>query len=328
MRRERGMVLITVLWIVLVIAFISFSLAAATRIEFNAAGDSFDSDRAFFMAKTAAEAMFREVQTPGSLSSSPVTREEDAWVFPFESGEARVRYESNANLIDINAAPDELLASTFVSLGLDQTLRNQLVDCIIDWRDEDDFPSLNGAEISDYGQVIVGDQRLPRNGPFQSLDELLLVKHMTPEIFYGRVDFDPAEGRYRHVAGLRDLITLRSGMRQVNVNSAQRDVLAALPNISAQSVERIVAERTAGRFESMDDLLLRVPELSNTRAYEYLTTEFGNTTGLVSVASIRSSGASRTVHLDFTRERKKQIILYTPLFYKEVEIITFAGWRF
>jgi general secretion pathway protein K len=328
MTNDRGMVLITVLWVVLVIAFISFSLAAATRIEFTASRDSFDSDRAFFMARTAAETMFREVQKPGLLGGSPVSREDGSWVFPFESGEARVRYESVANLIDINEATDELLASMLDSLGLDQTMRNQLVDCILDWRDEDDFPSLNGAEITDYGQVIITDRRLPANAPFKTLDELLLVKHMTPQIFYGHVQFDAAEGEYRRVPGLRDLVTIQSGMQQVNVNTASRDVLAALPKIDQQSVENILSERTGRPFESMDDVLFRVPGLENTRAYEYLTTEFGNVTGLVSVAWVRSSGASRTVHLDFTRERKKQIILYSPLFYKDVEVFNFKGWRF
>src|SRR6476661_483513 len=99
--KNRGMVLITVLWVVLVIAFISFSLAAAARIELTASENSFDSDRAFFMAKTAAAAMFQDLQKPGSLAGAPVQQEEDAWVFPFESGEARVHYESNTNLIDI-----------------------------------------------------------------------------------------------------------------------------------------------------------------------------------------------------------------------------------
>jgi general secretion pathway protein K len=325
---DRGMVLITVLWIVLVIAFISFSLAAAARIELTASGDSFDSDRAFFMAKTAAEALFRDLQQPGSLGSSPVVRDNDAWVFPFESGEARVRYESNANLIDINAASDDLLASMFDSLGVDQTLRNQLVDCILDWRDIDDVPSLNGAEINDYGQIIIGAQRLPRNGPFESLDELLLVKHMTPEIFYGRVEFDQATRSYRRIPGVRDLITIDSGLHQVNVNNASREVLAALPQMTAATVEKIVAERSLKQFSNTDDVVRRVPELSNAPALQYLTTGLGNTTGIVSVASIRSSGASRTVHLDFTRDHKKQIILYEPLLYKDVEVINFRGWRF
>src|SRR5206468_3086849 len=210
------------------------------------------------------------------------------------------------------------LASMFDSLGVDQILRNQLVDCILDWRDIDDIPSLNGAEINDYGQVIIGDRRLPRNGPFQSLDELLLVKHMTPEIFYGRVEFDQATRNYRRIPGVRDLITLSSGIKQINVNNASKAVLAALPKITAGSVEKIVAERSLNQFKNTDDLLTRVPELPNTPASPYLTTDLGDQTGIVSVASIRSSGASRTVHLDFARERKKQIILYDPLIYKDV----------
>jgi general secretion pathway protein K len=324
---NRGMVLITVLWIVLVIAFISFSLAAAARIELTASENSFDSDRAFFMAKSAAEAMFRDLQKPGALADSPVVQEDGAWVFPFESGEARVRFESNANLIDINAAPDELLASMFESLGVDQILRNQLVDSILDWRDIDDIPSLNGAELTDYGQVIIREQRLPRNGPFESVDELLLVKHMTSQIFYGRVEFNQTTRQYQRVPGVRDLITVSSGINQINVNKASISVLAALPKITSELVSRIVAERSLKEFKDMDDVLIRVPELFNTAPYNYLTTDLGETTGIVSVATL-ISGASRTVHLDFKRERKKQIILYTPLFYKDVEVINFLGWRF
>jgi len=326
--KNRGMVLITVLWVVLVIAFISFTLAAAARVELTASENSFDSDRAFFMAKSAADAIFRNVQKPGSLGGAPIMREEGAWIFPFESGEARVQYEWNTNLIDINAATDELLASMFDSLGVEQTLRNELVDCILDWRDIDDIPSLNGAEITDYGQVIVGDRRLPRNGPFESLDELLLVKHMTPEIFYGRVELNPATHQYQHIPGVRDLITVRSGRNEINVNNASTDVLGALPKITAGIVERIVTERALKPFTNLDDLSMRVPELSNSPAFKYLTTETGDPTGIVSTATIKSSSASRTIHLDFTRERKKQIILYEPLIYKDVEVIKVGGWRF
>jgi len=231
-------------------------------------------------------------------------------------------------LIDINEASDELLASMFESLGFDQTLRNQLVDSIVDWRDIDDVPSLNGAELNDYGQVIIGDQRLPRNGPFQSLDELLLVKHMTPEIFYGRVEFNQTTQTYKRIPGVRDIVTLSSGIKQVNVNIAATEVLAALPKMTPQLIERILAERSMVPFKSADELLLRVPELLNVSAYQYLTTNLGDTTGIVSVATVRPSGASRTVHLDFRRDRKKQILVYSPLIYKDVEVINFQRWRF
>ena len=55
---EGGMVLMTVLWIILIIAFISLTLAASVRVEVAAAQNSFDSERAFFMAKSAAEVLF------------------------------------------------------------------------------------------------------------------------------------------------------------------------------------------------------------------------------------------------------------------------------
>src|SRR5262249_54285815 len=156
-----------------------------------------------------------------------------------------------------------------------------LVDCILDWRDIDDIPSLNGAEINDYGQVFIGDQRLPRNGPFQSLDELLLVKHMTPEIFYGRVELNPVTGAYQRIPGVRDLITIKSGINQINVNNASREVLAALPKVTPATVEKVIAERSLGPFKSTDDLVRRIPDFSNAPAYKYVTTDLGNTTGIV-----------------------------------------------
>ena len=62
----------SVLWIVLVVAFISFALAAAVRSELAAAGNSFDSERALFMAKSAAEVLFQKLQNPETFSEIPV----------------------------------------------------------------------------------------------------------------------------------------------------------------------------------------------------------------------------------------------------------------
>src|SRR2546426_3833382 len=190
--RDRGTVLISVLWVVAIVAFVSFSLAASVRVQLAAAQNSFDSERAFYIAKSAAEIMFANLGQPDILSTVPVTTENGSYIFPFDSGEARVRFESNGGLIDINAASDRLLSSMFSSIGVEEQLRNQLVDSILDWRDVDDVPHLYGAEVDDYGQVVLGPGRLPRNADFQSLDELLLVKHMTRQIYYGHIEFDVA----------------------------------------------------------------------------------------------------------------------------------------
>ena len=327
--KDRGMVLITVLWIVTVIAFISLSLAAAVRVEMRATQDSFDSERAFFMAKGAAEIVFHELQTPDVLKGSPVRRlENNVYVVPFNSGEARVHFESNGALIDINEAPDKLLASMFESLRVDEPLRGQLVDSILDWRDADDVPLPEGAEIADYGEIIPGKRRLPSNEGFTTVDELLLVKNMTSRIFFGHIEFDEEGGNYRRTKGLRELVTVGSRRGSVNINEASSDVLAALPAMTPDLVARIVSERTLMPFEDVQDLARRVPELQYSESIEYMATTGVLPTGIVSVATVQPSGTSRTVRLDFLRERKKQILVVIPLIYKDIEVFKFGGWRY
>src|SRR5580700_3798544 len=118
---ERGMVLVSVLWVILILSLVSFSLAAAVRVEVTSAQQSFDSDRAFFMAKGAAEVIFnaysREQPVP---KDSLIRHENNEYIIPFDSGEAHVRFESDSGLIDINKASDKVLASMFDSLGIDQ----------------------------------------------------------------------------------------------------------------------------------------------------------------------------------------------------------------
>ena len=65
MRAQRGVILITVMWIILILSIISFSLAASVRVELASSQQSFDSERAFFMAK--GQALYAALQS-GSLA--------------------------------------------------------------------------------------------------------------------------------------------------------------------------------------------------------------------------------------------------------------------
>lgn len=326
---EQGMILITVLWIVLILSIISFSLAAAVRVEVASSNQSFDSERAFFMAKGAAEVVYNAFAKKEEIPESPHIRRDDGdYVFLFDSGEARVRFESSAGLIDLNGATDQLLGSMFDSLGLAQETRNRLVDAILDWRDTDDLPHLYGAEVNDYPGNTPGRPSRPRNAAFQSVDELLLLKNMTPELFYGSFIVDTATGQYRRVPGVRELVTVNSGAAKVDVNEATAAVLAALPGMTSTLMERITAERAQERFESQNDLVKRVPEMATADVREYLTAGAAVPSMLVSRATIASSGASRTIRLLFKTEEKNQILLYLPLLYKKTVEAKFDRWRF
>ena len=62
-------------------------------------------------------------------------------------------------------------------------MTEQTADAILDWIDPDDEPREFGAEAEFYSslQPPYG----PRNGPLESIEELLLVRGVTPELLYG-----------------------------------------------------------------------------------------------------------------------------------------------
>lgn len=59
----------------------------------------------------------------------------------------------------------------------------QLVDALLDWRDPDEAPLPNGAE-SDYYRGLKVPYRC-KNGPFETVEELLMVRGFTGRILYG-----------------------------------------------------------------------------------------------------------------------------------------------
>jgi general secretion pathway protein K len=331
--KNRGIVLISVLWVVLVLSLISFSLASAVRVEMNTSQNAFDSDRAFFMAKGSADVLYRSFINKQELpESTRVQRNNDEYLFAFNSGQARVRFEFPGRRIDVNRVPATVLASMFDSLGVAEQRRNELVDSILDWRDNDDIPHLYGAEINDYQAAGLSqasnESRKPRNGPFQSIDEMLFVRNVTPELFYGSLRSDPDTGRYQRVPGLRDLVTVNSSRGTLNPNLASRDVLAALPQVTSELADRVVTEREAKTFANAGDLTERVPALLEHEALQYLTFENEPPAAILSTATIASSGVSRTVRILFTREEGIQFLSFAPLLYRRIENIDFNRWQY
>ncbi len=101
--------------------------------------------------------------------------------FSFGGAKVRVAIQDELGRIDLNHADGALLAGLFQSVGLDSFSASRRVDKILDWRDSNGLKRLNGATAQDYRAA--GFAYGPRNGPFQSVDELKLVMDMTPELF-------------------------------------------------------------------------------------------------------------------------------------------------
>jgi hypothetical protein len=62
-------------------------------------------------------------------------------------------------------------------------MSDNLADSILDWMDEDDEPREFGAEADYY--TSLSPAYAPKNGPLETLEELLLVRDVTPAMLFG-----------------------------------------------------------------------------------------------------------------------------------------------
>lgn len=62
-------------------------------------------------------------------------------------------------------------------------MTDDVVDAILDWIDSDDDRRPGGAETADYMSRTIPYEA--RNGPMESIDELLQIQGVTPALFYG-----------------------------------------------------------------------------------------------------------------------------------------------
>jgi len=104
-------------------------------------------------------------------------------------GTVKIKIEDENSKINISVLAGEFVEKTpyygmLQRLIGDMGLSLDIADCIIDWIDPDNIRFPYGAESSDYYLTLTPPYSA-QNGEMNSIDELLLVKLVTPEIFYG-----------------------------------------------------------------------------------------------------------------------------------------------
>lgn len=151
---------------------------------------------------------------------------------------------------NVNTLSDEDWDEILDQAGVPQDKWDELKDCFKDWVDTGDAHRLNGAEKDD--EYYESKNYEPKNGPLDTVDELLLIKGFTASLLYGGPSpYNERDPPLRGIAGL--LTTWGDG--KVNVNSATREVLMTLPKIEDFVVEKILELRGGldGQMGTTDD---------------------------------------------------------------------------
>ncbi|NCC53276.1 MAG: hypothetical protein EOM20_18970, partial [Spartobacteria bacterium] len=153
---------------------------------------------------------------------------------------------------NINSLTDEDWEEILDQAGIPEDLWPELIDCFTDWVDDDgglDAKQLNGAESDDPFYTERGYEC--KNGPLDTVDELLLIKGFTESIVYGGKAEDEDDEPYR---GIASMLTVWSDGR-VNINTASREVLMTLSGMDEFMVDDILECRKGedGELGTRDD---------------------------------------------------------------------------
>ena len=263
MNNARGIVLIIVLWVLMMLMVLAGEVARSARIE-GLTTDVYQQEVSTYYLAIAgihralytllrAQQQGRSMLNPGMFGQQfgafgggqqggQFGQEEqkpmDVWMRgdgqwkqeEFGEGGYWVRVVDESGKLNLNQVDEATLRQVFTNLNFDVKLSEILTDTIQDWRDQDSLVRAHGAE-SDY-YLALPIPYPAKDGFFHFPEELMLVRGVTPALFYGR------EG-----PALRDLFTVYSSGGGVNLVTASPLVLRAVLGMDQQAIDQLVQRR-------------------------------------------------------------------------------------
>ena len=243
---RRGSVMIAVLWVITVMMILVLGLGFESRSDVERTILYRDRAKAYWLARAAVERVkfdYAESRRTGQEDHELKAR----FRYEFEGGYAECILQSQSSLMSANSTNRELWHQLLKLYLPEDQARDQVIDAILDWMDPDDLEQLNGAELEYYQSLT--PPYLPRNGPFNSVEELLLVRGITEPMFYGSLH------RQNGVPGLKDLLSVKAqDINRFDVNTCPLGILMAFLEIDAEQAREVIKARNEKLFETMDEV--------------------------------------------------------------------------
>lgn len=234
---RRGSALLAVLWLAAALAAIAFAVANNVKGETERTSTEVDSLRAYYVATGGIErALLWILWGPGHRNPDGTPRfytpPMPIMHFEFPTGAADVELIPETSKLNINTATPQQWMALMGALGVPADRAQTIVAGILDWRSR-----TPGGAFTDFDQyyLSISPTFRARHASFEQIEELLVIRGMTPELFYGRYDKAP-DGRLLPRPGLKDCVSIFGGSSVYDINSVQPAVMQALglpPEVAA-----------------------------------------------------------------------------------------------
>lgn len=185
---RRGQALVPVIFVTLILTALAIAFATSSAREVRAASNAAADTQSFYAARGALLYAMYALEASSSYNvnygvvqpGSDANVDSNGW---WQLGDAWIKVDvvDTASCIDLNAATTGVLNQMPVFAN-----NPDLVAAIMDWKSSGEQASQNGAKSS-YYQTLNPPYNC-KDAPFDTVEELLLVKGMSPGLLYGNGD--------------------------------------------------------------------------------------------------------------------------------------------
>ncbi|MEK6591298.1 MAG: hypothetical protein AABZ11_11550 [Nitrospinota bacterium] len=193
-----------VLWVMVFLTVIVSEFAHSMRVEINITRNFKEEAEALSLSEAGLNLAFAEILKDSdymvsdegdvvfvkkgiNYKESPLENRPPRKGIKLGSGGIHYSIIDEDSKININTASRDTIIKLLTLSGVETgEILDTIADSIEDWRDDDSLHRLNGAEEDYYMGLPVPYHC--KNANFDTLEELLMVKGMTPEILYGNIE--------------------------------------------------------------------------------------------------------------------------------------------
>lgn len=314
LKNEAGIALFLVLWVLVLLSVIVGEFCHAMRTEVNITRNFKETTQSYYIATAGLNQAVSQLTANQGKPFKPAPEGDEAddkirWrvnaeipAIAFAQGRFEVRIDNESGKVNINKAGRGLLRLMLDGFELDDADKDIIVDSILDWRDKDSLRRLHGAE-NDYYLSLPNPYQC-KNSDFDSVEELLLVRGIGREIFYG--------GLKDRVTVYQDKTAEEKPQTAININAAAPALLRALPGMTDDLVQGLVEYRKEADITSMADLIEILGTETYTTIRPFITLESCAYFTIRSVGSMEQStirqGIQALVKIDPRAEKKYKML--------------------
>ncbi len=251
---ENGVALILTLLVLTLLVTAGLELSRNVRVEAGLAGNFRDLTQASYIAQSGVEIARALIHDDDPAYDGPDEKWAQLGTFSylsqqlFPEGHFRGLMVDENSKLNVNGLIDPFGNVIQKKMAQFERLLSLLgydpgfLEALLDWLDPDDQKRPLGAERDEYLSRGLG--YTPKNGPLDTLSEMLLVRGVEPAVFHGAGEKE----------GLKNFLTVYSDGR-ININTAGPVVLMSLsPRIDLSKAEAVLAARREKPFRRPEDL--------------------------------------------------------------------------